>query len=236
MFDFFKKIFGKSKKDTGNKRVKPIDIEVNERVNLHKGEEIPKIWHGVIHSVADETFSVDIPELMGEFPFPFREKKEVLVTIPKGKKVARFTTKLIKIAWKSKPPILVLEYPTSVDWEESRERKHVRIATNIPAKVKRDTPHEKSWEMVRVVDFSITGLSFVSTTPYKKGEQLQVKLMSMQFPLKPRGVVARTHKLQERSEEGKPNYNIGIRFVDVNEMDKQMFSNFSFYLSRMNRT
>jgi len=234
MFGFIKKLFSKKEKkgEEGKKPlIKAIDISEKEIVQIHKDVDVPKLWKGSVHSATEETFSVDIPDLMGEFPFPFREGQDIMVSLKRDKRLARFKSKLIKIAWKRKPPIIVLNFPTSVEWKDTMERKHVRIDVDLPAKVRIDREGE-SWQTVRVKDFSLMGLSFLSRKSFDKDTKIRIKLMSMEFKLELPGRVTRVLKLEERTSEGKPNFNIGMKFEGLSEMDKKTVANFAWKLQR----
>ncbi|MCD4784329.1 MAG: PilZ domain-containing protein [Candidatus Eremiobacteraeota bacterium] len=233
IFGFLKNLFSKKNREeeTGHPRIKPIDIFEEEIVQVRKDEDVPKLWKGRVLSVTGETFSVDIPELMGEFPFPFREGQDIMVSLKRDKRLAKFQSKLIKIAWKRKPPIIILNFPEYVEWKDATERKHVRIETDLPAKVRIDREGE-SWHMMRIRDFSLKGLSFLSNESFDKDAGIKVKLMSMEFKLELPGRVTRVLKLEERTSEGKPNFDIGMRFEGLDEMGKKTIANFAWKLQR----
>jgi len=231
MFKFIKKLLKNSEKSpVANERLP--EIFINDSVTVHKDEENPKLWRGRVNSVSAHTFSVDIPLLMGEFPFPFREKKLVMVTITRENRTARFSTILEKIAWKAKPPILVLEYPERIQWEEVKERKFIRIPTNIPARIKPKKDETAPQVFVRLTDFSVTGISFLSFTPYAAGDLLEVEIMSTQFKVKHEGEVIKSTKLEEHGANGEPNYRVSLRFLKLSELDINNLSAFAHQLQR----
>lgn len=233
IFGFFRKLFSKKKREeeTDHSQIKPIDIFAEEIVQIHKDEDVPKIWKGCVHSITGETFSIDIPDLMGEFPFPFREGQDIMVSLKRDKRLAKFKSKLIKIAWKRKPPIIILNFPEYVEWKDTMERKHVRIDVDLPAKARIDYKGE-SWHIVRIKDFSLRGLSFLSNESFDKNTRVRVKLMSMEFKLELPGRVTRVLKLEERTSEGKPNFDIGMRFEGLSEIDKKTIANFAWKMQR----
>lgn len=231
--DFFKKLFGKKEEKESKQPIeKPIELFADEKIQVQKDEEFPKLWKGRVFTAGESNFAVDIPELMEEFPFPFREGQDMIVSLTRDNKVARFRCRLEKIAWKRKPPIILLSYPTNVEWQESVERKHVRINVDLPARVRHDKLDEK-WYDIRINDFSISGLSFLSNEPFKKDDMLVVKLLSMEFHLELKGIVTRASKVEERTSGEKPNYNIGMKFVELNDIDKQAVANYAWKLQRM---
>jgi c-di-GMP-binding flagellar brake protein YcgR len=233
--NFFQKLFGK--KEAQESEAPPADRKVElftgDVINVQKDEAVPKQWKGVIHSATGEHFTIDIPELMEEFPFPFREGQSIIVSVGRETKVARFTSKLVKIAWKRKPPIILLDYPDKLDWQEVVERKHVRISADLPASVKKTDRDE--WHPIRICDFSVAGLSFISSTPFMKDEELTVKITSMEFRTELTGFVTRASKLEERSDGESANYNIGIKFSEMSEIDKHATANFAHKLQRMGK-
>ncbi|MCE1245569.1 MAG: flagellar brake protein [Firmicutes bacterium] len=233
IINIFKNLFGKKKQQEEAAPVieRKIELFTGDTINVQKDEAVAKQWKGVIHSATDEHFTVDIPELMEEFPFPFREGQNIIISVSREGKVARFSSKLVKIAWKRKPPIILLEHPEQLEWQDVVERKHIRINTDLPAKVRRNQDEE--WLAVRVNDFSIAGLSFLSPSPFMKDEELIVQIMSMDFRSELTGFVTRAQKLEERSSGDTANYSIGIKFNEMSEIDKHSATNFAHKLQRM---
>lgn len=231
MGDLLKKIFHREEKEKPSPRQQcPVNFAIEDKINIHKDEVIPKLWKGVVHSVSESAFSVDIPDLMGEFPFPFKEESVITVSVVKGDKTARFSTRLMKIAWKSKPPILILEFPEEIIWEDTKAREYIRIKTDLPAKLKVEGKSDSGWQMVRIVDFSLTGLLLLSPVPFVQGDKLRVNFMQFQFPLEPLAVVMWSTKDEENKDRA--SYNIGLRFEEMNIHDQQMLSGFAYKLQR----
>lgn len=235
MFSFFKKLFGKKEKKARKpaksaRSASPVNFNVDDKINVHKDEAVPKLWKGVVNSVSATYFSVDIPELMGEFPFPFKEGESISVSMVKGEKTCKFMCKLAKISWKSKPPILILEFPEEVTWEESRPREYIRISTDMPAKVRHIEKKEGGWQMVRIVDFSLTGVLIRSPKPFVIGDKLEVNFLSYEFPLKPKTTVMWSTKDEESSKDNV--FNVGLKFYDLTEVDRQMMASYAYKLQR----
>ncbi len=231
LFKNLKKDEEKKKKSTPRQAC-PIQLQVDDPVQVHKDETIPKLWKGVINSVTDSAFAIDIPELMGEFPFPFKEKASISVSVVKDDQTAKFSTTLLRIAWKSKPPILILEFPDEIAWEKTKPREYVRIETDLPAKLKIEGKQD-SWQMVRISDFSLTGIQLSSPKAYMEGERLRVNFMQFQFPLEPvTTVMWCTREKEKETGEESQNYNIGLKFEELNQHDKTMLSSFAYKLQR----
>ena len=237
MGGLFKNLFkkeDKKKKKLTPRNACPINLQVDDVIQVHKDETIPKLWKGVINSVTDSAFALDIPELMGEFPFPFKEGSSMNVSVAKDDQTAKFSSKLLRIAWKSKPPILILEFPDDTVWEKTKPREYIRIETDLPAKLKIEGKQD-SWQLVRISDFSLTGLQLTSPKAYMQGERIRINFMQFQFPLEPISTVMWcTREKEKGTGEELQNYNIGLKFEELSAHDRTMLSSFAYKLQRKN--
>jgi hypothetical protein len=230
MLDFIKKIFRKSKPElaVATRRTTAVCPNRGEKVHVRFNDQATKAWRGTIKSLKDDFFSVNINEALEETAFKFVPGINVLVTVFRGNRTARFTSKLINIDW----PEMELEYPHQAKWEEEAQKQYVRIKTDVPAKVRQEGLEIGNWQMIRMTEFSLEGIRLTSPVPYKEGNRLRIDFMSFEFPVTPMSVV---QKLIVTEETGgvKGSSDITVKFESLTELERQVLSNYAYKLQKM---
>jgi hypothetical protein len=234
MLDFFKNAFKKEKPQAKARPKDSCPIEINEgdKISIHKDDVVPRLWRGVIQATSRELFAIDIPDLIKENPFPFKENTLISASINKGEKTALFSARMRKVVQSHKPPIVIMDYPEEVTWEESKQGGFIRIKTDLPAKVKLEGVDDATWHMVRIVEFSLKGLVLSSPSTFMEGRKVRLDFMSLEFPLSPVAEVIWSKKEEPASEGDSTTFNVGVQLEGLSQFDEQILASFAYKLQR----
>lgn len=174
--DLFRKIFCRKQKNEKDKfMVSNVAFYTDDQLQIHKDKDTPKYWNGRIGEIHGDYCSVDCPELIREFPFPFQEGDEVLITIQKDDKHFRCRSTLIKVNFSHKPPVIDLGIPKPAEIKEPGETVKRLSHVDFPAKVRIDSIGEP-WSSVRINEFGSSGLVFTSSEEYPSSKFLLTDL------------------------------------------------------------
>ncbi len=226
-FGIIKNLFSsKEKKNKSEEiRTRVIDLTEDEAVSVLIDEAGRDRWDGKIYDIGELDFAVDIPDLIGTSPFPYKEGEQMLLNLERDSRVAYFRCQFNYIDRNISPPVIVLSYPDQIEWKTSVKRKHLRIDVDIPAKARINLLGEE-WKSVRIKDFSMSGLSFNTKETYRKGDEVLVELLSLPEKLELPGKVIRVIEL------GEGMLNIGILFINLNPVLEQSIANFAWKMQK----
>ena len=227
IFGMIKKLFNPREKKNKSEEVRArvIDLSEDEAISVLIDETGTDRWEGKIYDVDELDFAIDVPDLTGTSPFPYKEGERMLINLERDNRVAHFRCKFNYIDKEITPPLIVLSYPDRIEWKAPVKRKHLRIDVDIPAKVRIDLMGEE-WKSVRIKDFSMSGLSFNTKKAFQKGDEVLVDLLSMSEKLELPGKVIRVIDLDEGM------LNIGILFTNLNPVLEQSIANFAWKMQK----
>ena len=227
ILNFFKKLFsGKDKENEPKENIEhEIDFTENENIVVMIDESGTDKWNGNVFEPGNHEFSIYSPDLMEISPFPYTKGDYMYLSIERENKETVIKCKFQKIEKQFSPPLIILDYPDNVEWKESVKRKHRRIDVDIPAKAKYNQMGE-DWKSIRIKDFSMSGLSFLSPYAFVKGEEVLVQFLSLQSRMELPGKVVRVIDLEDNK------YNIGIIFGELSPTVLQSISNFAWKMQK----
>lgn len=227
IFGMIKKLFKpKEKKHEPEEfRARVIDLTEDEVISVLIDNTGSDRWEGKVYDIDEFDFAIDVPDLTGTSPFPYKEGESMLLNLERESKVASFRCKFNYIDKKMSPPVIVLSYPEEIEWKAPLKRKHLRIDMDMPAKARIDLMGEE-WKDVRIKDFSMSGLSFNTKEAFKKSDEVLVELLSFPEKLELPGKVIRVIDL------GEGMLNIGILFTNLNPALEQSVANFAWKMQK----
>jgi hypothetical protein len=242
MFSFIDKLLGRNKKTEENgyddqganaRRLQKVPVlTANESISIQTDEEFPRVINGKIESTNKEKVTIKISETGTDAADILKADTNVQVAIRHDGETIQFKTKVMKFDDSRENPLLTIKYPDQIIQEEAY-RKNVRVPSNIPSRIALEGS-EDLWNMVHISDISLSGLSIYSSKPYRKGDTVIVKIISMQYPLELKGEVVRSVILVEHAalSQDKPDYNLGIKLKETGDLQQQMLAEFIVILQK----
>ncbi len=157
----------------------------------------PRAWNVVVDAIDMQGIWVSRVELDDD-PLPAQPGQTLSLVLFDNRKRLTYDCPVLKVEPGSKEKVLVGP-PTKIVQAESQVRnlggrKHLRISFRLPAEIRKLEGTDLGPPIsCHTKDISMSGLAVVSQTPFKQNDEIEIRILSWNFPLKIRAFVVRSH-------------------------------------------